>query len=115
MNLSELEPRFLSAPEFDEDGRETSRYVDSIQDAGGIRFLCPVCFRNNGGAVGTHGIMCWNGTVSQKFSPRPGRWDMSGTGFHDLTLTGAHSNSNSIALTNARCGAHFHIKNGKIE
>jgi hypothetical protein len=44
-------------------------------------------------------------------SPKPGRWEFSGTDFHDLTLT---AGSSSIFLHAAKCQAHFFITNGEI-
>lgn len=84
-------------------------------DAAGVRFLCPVCFVANGGLRGTHGIVCWSGAVPAHFTPGPGRWDMLGTGLHDLTLIGASGRSDSILLTGGGCGAHFFVRNGYIE
>lgn len=60
-----------------------------VEQAQGVLFLCPRCFEKNGGEVGTHSIMCWfagRGVPDAEF-PKPGRWQVSGTGFDDLTLT----------------------------
>lgn len=105
MKLSELEPKFIAKP--DADG--IMRFMETISD--GLQFLCPVCFKANSGAVGTHSIICWQPHVPQTVTPGPGRWKFKGTSFHDLTLV---AGSSSIFLTGPGCGAHFFIKNGEI-
>ena len=113
--LEDLEPQFLGPPRLLRNG-EIHPYVDTIEQAAGVRFLCPKCFLANGGSVGTHGVICWGPAVSQDFQPTPGRWELNGTGFGDLTLTGAGERSNSVQLTNeGGCKAHFHVTNGKIK
>ena len=32
--------------------------VDALTEADGVWFLCPKCFAANGGAVGTHAVIC---------------------------------------------------------
>lgn len=105
MRLTELEPRFLKRIDDNH-----FRSVDRIEDADGVRFLCPKCFQVNGGARGTHGIMCWSPSVPQTTAPTPGRWNLVGTGMGDLTLV---AGSSSISLTSG-CQAHFFIENGNI-
>jgi hypothetical protein len=105
MRLTELKPQFLK--------REDSHHfalVDSFAQADGVEFLCPRCFRDNGGAVGTHAIICWSPSVPQDTYPRPGRWEMRGTGVADLTL---HAGSSSVMLTTG-CRAHFFVRDGEI-
>jgi hypothetical protein len=104
MKLSELSPKFIKRLT-----NKSKRYAER-SEADGIIFLCPVCFKKNGSAVGTHSIICWEPSVPQDTSPTPGRWKMIGEGFHDLTLVAEKS---SIKL-NGGCKAHFHIQNGKI-
>lgn len=106
MKLSELEPTFLKST-----GDLTHRQIDDIKEADGIMFLCPVCFAKNNGPVGTHSIICWQPHVPQDIHPKPGRWKLVGTGYHDLSLV---AGSSSIALTGG-CNAHFFIRNGNIE
>ena len=102
MRLSELEPEFLKII------NPTSYRTDAVfTDCDGIFFLCPVCFKNNNGAVGTHGIICWKPHVPQTMEPKPGRWPFTGTGFTDLSLTPS-------VLINADCKAHFFVTNGEI-
>jgi len=106
MKLTDLEPRFLVVID-----SKTRKYVDTIEEASGIDFLCPKCFKDNGGRVGTHHVLCWEPQVPQSITPKPGRWVMEGTGFHDLTLT---ASSSSIALQGG-CAAHFFVTNGVIK
>jgi len=106
MRLSELEPQFLKIT-----SPTTFQDVDAIADADGVIFLCPVCFRANGGSVGTHSVICWQPHVPQTIPPTPGRWNFVGTGYGDLTL---RAGSSSIALTGDGCKAHFFITNGEI-
>ena len=116
MRLLDLQPSFHGAPYINERGNEIHPYAETLAEAAGVIFLCPVCFEKNKGPVGTHAILCWNGTVPEEFSPGPGRWDMQGTGFEDLTLVGANGKSDSVQLTSkGGCQAHFHVRNGMIE
>lgn len=85
--------------------------VQSKDQADGIQFLCPKCFKANNGPEGTHSIICWAPQVSSNLSPRPGRWTMEGTDFNNLTLK---AKSSSVQLTGG-CEAHFHIINGEIK
>ena len=52
MKLKELEPTFLK-------WKDDSHFegTNEIAVADGIQFLCPVCFKKNGGKVGTHAII----------------------------------------------------------
>ena len=99
MRLTELEPTFLIR-----DDDHHFHMTDNIQEADGVEFLCPVC-------LGTHAIICWSPQVPQTTSPTPGRWNMQGSGYNDLTLV---AGSSSILLQGAPCGAHFFIRNGDI-
>lgn len=108
MRLTDLEPQFLKRVD------DTHfKLVNSLAKADGIQFVCPKCFEANGRKrPGVHGILCWAPTVPQTTSPNPGRWEMLGTGFHDLTL---RAGSSSVHLPNPDgCGAHFFITNGEI-
>lgn len=82
VRLRELEARFIrSNPPV---GWQT---VDTIDEADGVMFLCPGCFARNGGAEGTHVVICWEPSVPLDVSPGPGRWPLVGTSLDDLTLT----------------------------
>lgn len=113
MRLSELEPVFLTCSE------DVGGKWQHTQDAGGkpftlaaamgVRFLCPVCFRKNGGSVNTHSVVVWfrNRGVPDNWPPGPGRWEVSGTGLADLTL------APSIQL-HAACAWHGFVTNGDV-
>lgn len=80
---------------------------DSFAEAQGIWFLCPICFKKNGGSVGTHAVevtFAGRGAEpdqgSHDSAGNPSRWNASGTGFEDLVL------SPSILLTGGGCGWH---------
>ena len=115
LRLIDLKPQFLSHPVV-EDGKEAWHYVDAdrLSNAAGIRFLCPKCFKENGGPVGTHLVVCWNPSVSLDYSPGPGRWHLMGTGFEDLTLKGVSGDS-VLLTTKMGCQAHFFVRNGEIQ
>lgn len=89
-------------------------YVDTLAEAQGISFLCPQCFKNNNGPVGTHTIICWftDRGVPDNETPGPGRWSPSGTSYADLSFVGPQSAS---ILIQGGCNAHFFIRNGAIE
>jgi len=82
-----------------------------IAEADGLFFLCPKCFEQNRGPIGTHAIICWRPHVAAERDPKPGRWEFTGTGLCDLTLV---AGSSSILLTSG-CKAHFFVNNGSIE
>ena len=84
MKLSELDAVFLRTID-----RQSWREVQDIAEAQGVRFLCPKCFAENGGPVGTATrLFRWSesrGTPAA-MRPGPGRWLLVGTGIDDLTL-----------------------------
>lgn len=107
MKLAECRPEFLK---WEDDSH--FKIASSVNEADGLLLLCPVCLKNNKmSTMGVHSIICWEPNVPQTTSPKPGRWNMSGTGFDDLTLT---AGSSSILLTGDGCKAHFFITNGEI-
>lgn len=111
MRFLDLSPSFRCRAV--EDGHEVWIEVDRIEEADGVEFLCPKCFQANAGPVGTHAIMCWRPRVPSNVDPKPGRWEFSGTGLSDLTLS---ASSSSILVTgDGSCGAHFYIRNGNVE
>jgi len=86
--------------------------VDALKDAHGVWFLCPKCYTDNGGSVGTHAVLCWFvGRVSDEVDPKPGRWTPTGTGLSDLTFVPSAGRSHSVLLTGG-CRAHFFVNNG---
>jgi hypothetical protein len=105
MRLIDLQPEFWRRT----DDTHFER-VSSIADADGLWFLCPKCFRQNNGSVGTHGVLCWKPTVPQTISPGPGRWNMEGTGFDDLSLV---AGSSSVLLTSG-CRWHGFVRQGDV-
>src|SRR5581483_251899 len=109
MRLLDLEPEFLVI-----ETPTSFRLTDDIKGADGVWFLCPKCFAANGNSnIGTHYVICWAPHVPQTISPRPGRWEMLGTGAANLTL---RAGSSSVLLTgDGGCKAHFFVKNGAIE
>ncbi len=108
MKLTELEPRFLTIA-----SERRDKYTDDIAQADGIMFLCPKCFVENGGNVGTHSMICWfNGrSIPAEKKPGPGRWNPSGTGYEDLSFVEPGATS---VLCKGGCEAHFFIRNGEI-
>ncbi len=84
--------------------------VEAIGDADGIIFLCPKCFAANGGSLGTHSVVCWSPRVPPDADPKPGRWNLVGTSYADLSL---RAGSSSVLLTGG-CNAHFYVERGDI-
>jgi len=86
------------------------RLGDEIEDAQGVMFLCPKCYRAKGGPVGTHSVLCWfrNRDVPDAELPGPARWTVSGTGLADLTL------APSVHLLPPSCGWHGWIQDGEV-
>ena len=107
LQLTELEPQFLKRI-----SDKRFREVKTLAKADGIMFVCPLCFENNGkNRVGVHSVICWNLSVPQTTEPTPGRWNLLGTGYDDLTL---QNGSSSILLTGDGCGWHGFIQNGVV-
>lgn len=108
MRLIELNPRFVV---YRREGRTTYHdHVETISEADGILFLCPRCFLKNGGPVGTHSVICWSPKVPASARPGPGRWNLTGTGFDDLSLV---AGSSSVLLTSG-CRWHGFVTNGEV-
>jgi hypothetical protein len=105
VNLRQLEAKFVKRTD------EGRRNVDSKGEADGVDFLCPKCYGENGGPVGTHRIVCWAPHIQVIIAPGPGRWSMHGSSIDDLTLV---AQSSSVKL-NGGCDAHFFVKGGMIE
>jgi len=86
--------------------------VDALEQADGVWFLCPKCMHTNGGAVGTHTVICWFvGKVPDEVDPKPGRWTPTGTGLDDLTFVPSAGRTQSVLLT-AGCAWHGFVVNG---
>lgn len=93
--------------------RECVVFVETLEEAQGIEFLCPKCFVVNGGSRGTH--WCNVSFEGRGVAPElgshgthgPSRWGVTGTGFGDLTL------SPSILLDGG-CGWHGWIQAGEV-
>lgn len=103
MKLTELEPRLLKVVH--QDGRVLMYPADTIEEADGVHFLCPKCFVMNHGPIGTHAVQCFKPGVVHPTGP--GRWPMSGTGLHDLTLTPS-------VLLMSGCAWHGFVTNGEV-
>ena len=73
--------------------RDMFRHVDSLGAAHGISFLCPKSFEANHGPVGTHRCQVFfSGSpvpahLGKNKSGQLVRWNVSGTGLDDLSLT----------------------------
>lgn len=108
MRLTDLEPQFLRI-----EAESTLRHVDTLAEAQGISFLCPVCFSRKGTSVGVHSMICWfaNRGVPDNKTPGPGRWNPQGAGYNDLTFVGSGGRS---VLLQGGCNAHFFIENGGV-
>ena len=107
LNLSELDAEFIKLN--DETGASFS-IVERINDADGIMFVCPKCHESTDENKGAHSIICWAPHVPQTVHPVPGRWNLIGTGLHDLELK---NGSSSVAI-GGKCQAHFFVRDGKI-
>jgi hypothetical protein len=108
--LKELEATFLKVLPLDSHGRQSWETNVAMAAADGLIFLCPKCFAEHGGPVGTHVVICWfTGRVPDDLDPRPGRWNPQGTGLDDLTFVGP--GAVSVLLTSG-CGWHGLVQNG---
>jgi hypothetical protein len=108
VNLTQLDAKFYKIVD-----AKTFAETDRLDDAQGVMFLCPKCFATNGGPIGTHMVMCWfNGRgVPDELDPKPGRWNPSGTGLHDLTFVPPGAVS-VLLSSSGGCGWHGFVKNG---
>ena len=86
--------------------------VNTLIEAQGIRFLCPLLFKKNKGSVGTSLILVYfhgRGVPEDQGlnqEGKPVRWNVTGTGYNDLTLKPSiHEKSSN--------GWHGFITNGK--
>lgn len=107
MRLTELAPKFLirvSDREF--------RKTDSIAEADGVRFGCPLCYDDRSRPGYGHQIICWFSHAPLTTFPGPGRWSKSGTGYHDLTLGPKIGGSQSSVQVEGGCRWHGMIQDG---
>jgi hypothetical protein len=92
--------------------REVFVYVATLAEADGVSFLCPKCFAENGGPVGTHSVICWfQDRVPDDAFPKPGRWNPVGTSLDDLSFVPGKK-SHSVLLTGEGCAWHGFVTNG---
>lgn len=113
MRLSQLEPQFLKVVQ-EVPQQIWRRDVHNLSDADGIMFLCPKCFQENNGPIGTHRVVCWfRGKVSDEIEPKPGRWTPQGTGIEDLTFIPGNPPMLVSVLFKSGCGWHGLIQNGE--
>lgn len=116
--LRELEAQFITYAKQQIDGVEEDVLipVQSLNDAQGIMFLCPLCFTKNNGPIGTHSVhVSFEGknvpieSGSKNDQGQPSRWTiMGGAGLDDLQL------SPSIFLNTSPCGWHGFIGNSGV-
>lgn len=101
MRLIDLEPEWINATSdkafyrFSDSHSHVTYFAhhdpeqsEELAQAHGICFLCPVCFKKNGGAVGTEHVLIWFAArpVPADYEPKP-RWQVAGTSFEDLTIS----------------------------
>jgi hypothetical protein len=109
--LTELDGRLLTYHK-SETGQVSHGKVDKLEDAQGVMFLCPLCWRNNNGPVGTHMVICWDGQRGVPDDAFPmGRWKMEGTSLEDLTLNSYPGKTRSVLLL-AGCRWHGFVTDG---
>jgi hypothetical protein len=106
--LRELDAEFIASTP---DGM---RRVATIEEAQGVMFLCPKCFRSNGGKVGTHSVVCWSRSrgIPDEKQPKPGRWTLHGTSLDDLQLEGDPVGRPRSVLLLGGCAWHGFINGG---
>lgn len=113
--LTDLEPKFLRYHR-GKDGRVYYVGVSTIDEAQGVEFLCPKCFEENLGPIGTHMVVCWSAErgVPDDAEPGPGRWRLEGKGLSDLTLAPEPpKRARSVKLTSG-CQWHGFITDGMV-
>jgi hypothetical protein len=121
MRFTELEPQFMryeTRPQPQADAGKYLHHVNSLDEAQGIHFLCPICFVKNGGNVGTHLIeVTFSGRGvsddegSHNREGKPSRWGVSGTGYSDLSTTPSVLIDPALP---ACAGWHGYITNGDV-
>lgn len=88
--------------------------VKKLAEADRVKFLCPKCFQENGGAKGTHSIridLLGRGTPDEACNRNrkgePVRWGFSGKRLADLTLRPS-------ILIEGGCRWHGFVEGGKV-
>lgn len=108
MRFTELKPNFVQLIRTPKPCNEWSFHpVATLEEADGVMFLCPEHFKKNGGAGGTHSVICWfmGKGIPDELTPGPGRWQASGD-LENLTL------APSVDLGSGDW--HGHITNGEV-
>jgi hypothetical protein len=113
MKLTDLAPQFIRYEE--RDGEIHFLYIDRIEQAQGIKFLCPKCFAENNGPIGTHAVICWSSSrgVPDHARPGPGRWHLDGSSYSDLSLMEEPGKTRSIQLSGG-CSWHGFVTAGEV-
>lgn len=114
MKLTELEPQFVRHEM--RNSQKIDVHVNSLQEATGIFFLCPVCWKKNKGPIGTHGIIVTfrdrdvpDELGSHNKEGLPTRWLVSGNNYDDLTLSPSIDISQDVSSE-----WHGFITNGEV-
>ena len=95
-----------------------SKFVNSLEEAQGIMFACPLCHnkRTRDGYEGSHSVMVAfanKGIIEEHccaMRNKEGRlvlWNVGGSGFDDLTITPS-------ILIQGGCGWHGFVTNGEV-
>lgn len=87
--------------------------VDTLAEAQGIRFDCPLCRGKCGGVLVGFVGRAPAGMFSQSSEGKDSRWSVSGTGYHDLTLSPSIWNDKQGA-SKGRCSWHGFVTNGEV-
>ena len=114
MRLADLNASFIRLSEDPQISRGSFHHVESIAEAQGVIFLCPLCFAANKGRRGTHSVICWSRSrgVPDDIEPKPGRWALRGTALDDLTLDAEPGQSRSVLLLGG-CNWHGFVTAGE--
>lgn len=123
MRLIDLEPKWIDHYSDETHGfiRERDACTDvhyspgeespgetTLSHAQGVLFLCPKCFKENEGPVGTHSVLVWfSGRGVPEYVEPKARWGASGSSLADLTTTPS-------ILIRGGCGWHGFITAGEV-
>lgn len=81
--------------------------VETLAEAQCIMFLCPLCYRNNGGEEGTHHVQMPFAKRGVSFERHKHQWDVvGGTSYDDLS-------TNPSYLIIGGCGWHGYLTSGE--